>query len=79
MRHAPARPKSPARYVIGAGLFCVLTLTATVVARWVWAHPDTAFWALIVVLVPPTLAGARWSARKEREHASNRRPNPTRR
>lgn len=71
MKHAPARPKSPARYVIGAGLFCVLTLTATVVARWVWAHPDTAFWALMTVLLPTTLAGNRWSKQKEKEHVRN--------
>lgn len=54
-------------------LFVALTALLTITARWVWAHPDTAFWALMVALVPTTLAGARWSARKEREHARNQR------
>lgn len=49
-------------------LFVALTVAFTVAARWVWAHPDTAFWVLMVVLVPTTLAGNRWSKQKEKEH-----------
>lgn len=78
MRHAPARPKSPARYVIGAGLFCVLTWVAFRVAVWLWTDPAAPL-VWIAVLVPATWAGNQWSRKREKEHGSNRRPEPTRR
>ena len=74
MRHAVrTHRRSPARYVIWAGLLAVLTALLTITARWVWAHPDTAFWALLAVLLPTTLAGNRWSKQKEKEHARPKR------
>ncbi len=70
MRHAVrSHRRSPARFVIWAGLLAVLTTLLTVAARWVWAHPNDAFWVLMVALVPTTLAGNRWSKQKEKEHA----------
>lgn len=73
MRHAVrSHRRSPARYVIWAGLLAVLTTLLTVAARWVWAHPNTASWALIVVLLPTTLAGERWSRKEQRNEHANR-------
>lgn len=74
MRHANrTHRRSPARFLIWAGLLAVSTTLLTVFARWVWAHPHVAWWVLLVVLVPATWWGNQWSLRKEREHARDQR------
>ena len=70
MRHAPpSRHLRAIRASARVALFLCLVTVLTITARWVWAHPNTAFWALLAVLLPATWWGNTWSKQKEKEHA----------